>query len=271
MLRAEFRMERDALEFFQPVFQLHLQIGFPEEFGIRQPRPHHAFIATDNGGTIIARNHVRGEQKFVRELRLARFAQHKAFLVCADRGADHFRRNIEKPLFKRPHQYHRPFDKPCDFLEQTIIFHKLQPLRESEVARIIGDDFLAAIRRKHNLGLFERRHIIIKPPDMDRCGCEKAMAIGEIARMQPVDVEMDDFRRLRLRAERAEDRMQRTHPAQRTRFCRSLAPAHRFRPWEGADDTRHNVGNYRRRLPPLALDNGYIEIALFRIGLDRGL
>ena len=65
--------------------------------------------------------------------------------------------------------------------------------------------------------------------------------------------------------------MQRTHPAQRTRFCRSLAPAHRFRPWEGADDTRHNVGNYRRRLPPLALDNGDIEIALFRIGLDRGL
>ncbi len=84
-------------------------------------------------------------------------------------------------------------------------------------------------------------------------------------------------------AEGADDRLQRAHPAQafhafaldatiaRALRHRGKTGAHRFRPGEGSDDARHNIGDDLFGRTAGLFQIGDIEIALLRIGLDDGL
>ncbi len=69
------------------------------------------------------------------------------------------------------------------------------------------------------------------------------MAAGDVAGVDAVDLEGDDLRLFQLGAEGADDRVERTHPAERAR-----APALRLRPGEGADRRRHQFGQHVDRL-----------------------
>ena len=71
--------------------------------------------------------------------------QHEAFLVGADGGADHLRRNVEKRLVERSDEHHRPLDQPGHLLEQRLVLEQLEAKGERPVAGVGEDDLLAAI------------------------------------------------------------------------------------------------------------------------------
>ena len=88
-------------------------------------------------------------------LACARVAQHEAFLVVADGGADDFLRNPQEALLEGAHQHHRPFDEAGDLVEQAVVLDQLQPLREGELLRLGENDLFAALGIGHDLGLVE--------------------------------------------------------------------------------------------------------------------
>ena len=154
MLRAELCVKSNRFQFFKSIFKLHLEIGFPEKLSVRQSCAHNFLIAADDGCAIIFCNHIGSEKKFIGERIGSCFAQHKTFLIGAYGGADHLWWNVKEALFKRAHEHGRPFDKPCDFFKQRIIFNKLEPLRESETLCVIQNNVFAAIGRENHFGGF---------------------------------------------------------------------------------------------------------------------
>ncbi len=77
------------------------------------------------------------------------------------------------------------------------------------------DHVLPPLRRKHDVGLFELADIVVEAANGDFATRMEAMADGGVAGGDAVDVERHDDRLLGFRAEGAEDRLQRAHPAQR--------------------------------------------------------
>ena len=146
-----------------------------------------------------------------------RLAQHEAFLIGADGGADHFGRQVEERRLELAHQHDRPFDQARDFLEQAFVLDERQPLSEGEVLGVGEDDRLAPVGVEHDLGLLQRVDVIVVAADMNWLGRHEAMAPGHVAGRNPVDLERDDLRRLVLGRERAHDSAQRAHPAQAPR------------------------------------------------------
>ena len=187
---------------------------------------------------------------------VARLSQHKAFLVGADGGADRLAGDVEEALLEGAHQHDRPFDQPRDLLQQPLILDQLEPGREGEVPGVGQDDLLAAVGVEHDLGPLQARDVIVEALDRDRPRRMEAVAIGDVAGLDAVDLEGHHLGVLGLGAEGAEDRMQRADPAQRAGLGRGLAPAHRLRPGEGPDHRRHDLGDRRDRLLAGLLDHG---------------
>ena len=126
-------MEHDLLELRQPVFQPRLQIGLVEEFGIGEPRADHPLVAGDNCFAAVGGLFIGDQNEFVDELRRLRIAQHEAFLVVADGGADHLLRDRQEGLFEAAHQRHRPFNEAGDFGQQALVLDQFKALRKGEV------------------------------------------------------------------------------------------------------------------------------------------
>ncbi len=95
-------------------------------------------------------------------------AQAEALLVGADGGDDHFLGHFEEGRVERAHHHHRPLDEAGDFLEQALVVDDAQPLREGEVVGIGADDLLAPVDIEHDLGLFERLHVVVEALHPDR-------------------------------------------------------------------------------------------------------
>ncbi len=258
------------LEFRQPVFQPGLQIGLVEELGIRQPRADHALVAGDDRLAAVGRLHV-GNQNEARRERAIALLHHEAFLVVADGGADHFRRDREEVLLERAHQHHRPFDQAADLDQQAVVLDQFVALREGKVLRLGRDDLPPPLRIDDDLGLFQLRHPVVLAAHRDRARRQEAMAEGDVAGFQAVDIEWHDLRVFGLRAEGRDDRMQRTHPGQRAGLRRCRPPAHRFRPGKFADDVGHDLGDHLDRGAAGLLDHRDIELALLRVLLDLRL
>ena len=91
---------------------------------------------------------------------MRRVAQHEAFLVVADGGADHFARDVQKSLIERAHQHHRPFDQAGDFGEQAVVLDEFEPLRESELLRLGEDDVAPPLGVEHDLGPVELLQVV---------------------------------------------------------------------------------------------------------------
>ena len=148
-LRAQFFMKHDAQcpQFCQTLIEQTarhlfvtgqgLLIEFPEMPRIRQTRPHHALIARNHLLATIDRLDIGDEDKMIGQGPAFRIPQHETFLIGADRGPHHLRRNFKKARIKGAHQHHGPFDKPCDFFQQSVIFDKFQPACKSLIARFM--------------------------------------------------------------------------------------------------------------------------------------
>ena len=91
-----------------------------------------------------------------------RIAQHEAFLVVADGGADHLRRDRQETLVERAHQHHRPFDQAGDLGQQALVLDQLEALREGEVLGVGQDDLARRAGSTHDLGRFELGHIVVE-------------------------------------------------------------------------------------------------------------
>ena len=73
------------------------------------------------------------QDEFVDELAVRGVAQHEAFLVVADGGADHLGRDRQKRFVERAHQHDRPFDQARDLVEQALVLDQFEPLREGKL------------------------------------------------------------------------------------------------------------------------------------------
>ena len=110
--------------------------------------------------------------------------------------------------------------------------------------------------------------IVLEAAHGNRRRRHEAVAIGGLAGLDAVDGEFHHVGLFGLQAEGGDDGMQRPHPLQRAWPRRALAPAHRFRPREGADDHRQHLGEHVQRGAAGLLDQRDIEIALLGIALD---
>ena len=141
-----------------------------------------------------------------------RIAQHEAFLVVADGGADHLVGDRQKRLVETAHQRHRPFDKSGDFGQQAFVFHELEALREGKIFRVGQDDVGAPRRIEHDLGFFELGHVVVEVAHLERRRRHETVAAGFVACRQAVHAEAHDVRLFRLGPKGRNDGMQRTHP-----------------------------------------------------------
>jgi hypothetical protein len=101
-LRAELLVEHDVLELRQALFELCLQIGLVEELRIREPRADHAPVAGNDRLAAVGGFGVRREDEAVGKAPGLRIAQHEAFLVDADGGADHLVGNLRNDSSNSP-------------------------------------------------------------------------------------------------------------------------------------------------------------------------
>ena len=146
-LRAQLLVKDDAerLQLLQPLVERLVrlvlvigqggEIGQPEMARVGEARAHDAAIARRDRLAAVARDEVRDEDELVGELALG-IAQHEAFLVGADRRADHFRRDFQEGRVEFAHQHDRPFDEAGDLVEQPLVLDELEPLREREAVRV---------------------------------------------------------------------------------------------------------------------------------------
>ena len=278
------KIEREAFRRVGVILHIRQRaaIRLPEIQRVRQARADDAAVAGDDGLAAVACGHVRCEQEFVGELSIA-VAQNEAFLVGADRRADHLRRRVEKALVEIAHQHDRPFNQAGHFFKQALILDQFEILRMGEIARVGRDDVLAPVGVEHDERLFELGDIILEALHPEFRRREEAVAARPVARFKAVDLEMNHIGVFGLRPEGAEDGLQRPHPAQRFRAFRirrrirradrrrRRAPAHGFRPREIADDSGDDLRDRVGRRLPLLLDYGDVEFALLRVLLDLGL
>ena len=130
-LRAELLMKHDALELRQPRFELRLQIGLVEEFRVGESCGDRTLIAGDDRRAAVGRLYVGDEDEAIGE-RAVRMLQHEAFLIDADRGADHLLGDRQELFVERAHQRDWPFDEARDFFEESRVLDELQPLRHRQ-------------------------------------------------------------------------------------------------------------------------------------------
>ena len=208
-------MEHDVLEFRQPVFQPGLQVGVVEELGVGQPRADDALVAGDDRLAAVARLHIGDQDELVGELGGLRIAQHEAFLVVADGGADHLAGDREERRIERAHQRHRPFHQAGDFGDEAVVLDKFVALREGEVLGVVQDHVGAARRIEHHLGGFQLGDVILEAAHLEGGRRHEAMAARFVAGCDAADLETHNFRVLGLRAEGGDDGMQRAHPVER--------------------------------------------------------
>ena len=143
-------------------------------------------------------------------------ARHKTLLVGADGQPDDFGRDCQEILLELAHQHDRPFDQARHLLQQALVLDQLEPVGEGEVLGVGEDDLLAAVGVEDDLRRLQLGGIIVEAAHRDRARRMEAVAVGDVAGADAVDLEIDHHRLLGLRAEGADDRLQRPHPAQRT-------------------------------------------------------
>ena len=248
-------------------------VGAPEIKRIGQPGADHLAVAAHDLGAAVAGRDIGDQHEMVGQpaRRAIAGGADEAFLIGADGEPDDFGGNLEEIRVEVADQNDRPFDQPGDLLEQRLVLDQLHAAGKDEVLCVGQDDRLAAVRVEHDLGGLQLGDEIVEAAHHDRARRMETVAERDIARANPVDLEVDDDRLLGLRPEGAQDRLQRPHPAQRPRPGRSGSPAHRFRPWKGADHLRQQLGQDRLGRTPRPCQAGDIELALARVAADLGL
>ena len=143
------------------------------------------------------------QDELVDQLGVRRVAQHEAFLVVADGGADHLFAGCAETCVERAHQHHRPFDQAGDFGQKAVVLDQFEPLREGELLRLGEDDVAPPLGVEHHLGLVELVPVIGEPAHRERLRRQEAVAARLVAGRDAVDRKRHDVRLLGLRAERS--------------------------------------------------------------------
>ena len=144
-------------------------------------------------------------------------AQHEALLVGADGGADHLGRDGEECLVERAHEHDRPFHEPATSSSRASSSTSSSPRAK---ARLRASARMISLRRSASSTTYafsQRGHVILEAAHEDEVARHEAVTARHVGGADAVDLERDDFRLLGLGAERAEDGLQRAHPAQRAR------------------------------------------------------
>ena len=253
-------------------------VGLPEIQRIGQPRAHHLAVAVRDLLAAVLRLDVGGEDEAVGERRLAvaassagerRVTKHfwLARMVSRITSAGMSRNASSKsPISTTGHS-----TSPDTSSSRPSSSTSSSPLAKARFCGVGEDDLLAPVGVDDDLGRLQLRGIVVEAAHADRARRMEAVAVGDVAGADAVDLEIDHHRLLGLRPEGADDRLQRAHPAQRARLGRGRAPAHRFRPGEGADHRRHQLGDDLFGRPARLDDVGDVEIALLRVGMDMRL
>ena len=181
-----------------------LLVGLPEIQRVRQAGAHDAAIARRDGLAAIGGENVRHQNELVRQLAVG-LAQHEAFLVGANGGANDLGGNVEEGFVEFAHQRDRPFDEAGDLVEQALVLDQLQPAGEGQIPRVMQDDVASARRVEHDLRLLKRGNVIVEAADADFARRHEAVAARGLAGDDPVDLEGHDLRRLGLGAEGREN------------------------------------------------------------------
>ncbi len=246
-------------------------VAQPEMLGVGKARTHDLAVAVHDLLAAVLRLDVGDEDEVVGKRIGARPACDEALLVRLDGEADDLGGDRQELFLEGAEQDLRPFDEAGHFIQQAFVLDQFEAVGEGDVVSVGGDDLLAPLGVQHDLRLFEACGVVGKAPHGDGLRRMETMAVGDIAGDKPVDLEGHDARFLGLRAEGAQDRLQRAHPAHGAGPCRSGAPAHGFRPGEIADDARHRLGNDLLGGTAGLDDMGDVEIALLRIRMDMRL
>ena len=142
-------------------------------------------------------------------------ADHKAFLVVSDGGADHLARDRQKFLVERSHQRDRPLHEACNLVQQHLVLDQFKALRERQLLGVGEDDVLARLRVEHDFRGLQLGFVILEAAHRDRSRRHEAVAEGGLAGLDAVDGKFYDVGLFGLRPEGRDDRMQRPHPGER--------------------------------------------------------
>ena len=192
-------------------------------------------------------------------------AQHEAFLVVADGGADHLLGDRQERRVERTHQRHRPFHQAGDFGEQAVVLHQLVALREGQILGV-GEDHVGAPRRiEHHLGRLELGDVVVEAPHLERAGAMKRWPRVSSEAAMPSTLNATTSG-----SSVSGPKVARIECSGRTQVSLAAAPTHRLRPGKAAhhfgDHLRHHVDRRAARL----LDHRHVEVALL-VGLHFGL
>ncbi len=250
-----------AVELRHAIFQLHAEVGVPEEARVGEPGPHHALVAGHDDGAPVGGHDVGHQDETVGE-RAVGPSGDEALLVGADGGADHLGGDAEEGRVEAAHHDDRPFDEARHFGQQRLVLDDLQPRREGEIAGVVADDVGAASGVEHDLRGLQRRNVVVEAPHPDGGRSHEAVAARLVARGDAADRKAHNLGVLGLGAEDAQDRLQRPHPAQRVGVRRGPPPAHALRPREAVDQAGHQAGDDVGGGLPRPVDVGHVGGAL---------
>ena len=130
------------------------------------------------------------------------------------------------------------------------------------------NDVLAPVGVEHDLGLLERRRVIVEAAHHDRRRRHEAVAAGDVAGRDAVDLEAHDLGLLGLRAEGADDRHGAGAPSAATRLAEAAPQRIDFGQGKERTICGHDLREHVLRRPARLLDDGDIELALLRVALD---
>ena len=168
---------------------------------------------------------------------------------------------------ERAHHDDRPFDEAGDFLEQALVVDDGEALREGEVVGVGADDVLAAVEVEDDLGLLERRHVVVEAPHLDR---RRARGSGG-RRWSGRTATLPAVNGMTSGSSFSVPKVAVMARSGRTQLSAAVAPAHRLGPGEAGDDFGQDVGEDRGRVGALLFDVGDVELALLGVGLDLRL
>jgi hypothetical protein len=111
--------------------------------------------------------------------------QTKAFLVGLDRQPHHLVGDFEEIRLEFAHQHDRPFDEAGDLIQQALVLDQFDALREGEVARVGGDDVLAAFGVEHHAWRLSLPGVVVEAAHGDRVRRVEAVAERDVAGLDP--------------------------------------------------------------------------------------
>ena len=234
----QFRVEGDALQFLQTLFQLQFAVLVPEEPGVGQSRRQHLGVPGGDQGALVCGFYIRHGDEVGGELSGGRVAHREILLVRAHGRADHLGRQVEEVRIHIPQHRGRPFGQTRHLVQQTLVIHQFQSAGGAK--RVSGgeDLRLAVLSIQHHKMLLQTLGVARKIPNSE--GLTRAhepVTLGHIAGDRLIDLERHD-----LAAHHAQHPAQRAHPAQRP-----STPGHGLRPGEIAHYIGHDLRNDLRR------------------------